>query len=123
VRRISRSSVPCSSSIRSFRSLVDILGDDTEVPVECQGEQTPRWGTALHSKNALRGLRAGETGCKLSVVREVKKEIPACERSLPRGETIRRARTVTAALASEACQRREARPWKPELGISIRTIT
>jgi hypothetical protein len=52
VRGISRSSVPCSS-IRSFCSVVDILGEDTELPVECQGEQIPRWGTALHSKNVL----------------------------------------------------------------------
>src|SRR4029077_6866948 len=39
VRRISRSKVPCSSSMRSFCSLVDILGDHTVLPVECQGEQ------------------------------------------------------------------------------------
>src|SRR5262249_43492275 len=39
VRRISKSSVPCSKSIRSFSALVDILGDDTLAPVECQGEE------------------------------------------------------------------------------------
>src|SRR5246127_3833802 len=39
VRRISRSRVPCSSSMRSRCSLVDILGEATALPVECQGEQ------------------------------------------------------------------------------------
>jgi hypothetical protein len=34
--------VPCSSSTRSFGSLVDILGEATTLPVECQGEQTLR---------------------------------------------------------------------------------
>src|SRR5690242_6787243 len=38
VRRISRSRVPCNNSIRSFCSLVDILGDIAEVHLECQGE-------------------------------------------------------------------------------------
>src|SRR5713226_6379529 len=38
VRRISRSKVPCSNSIRSFCSLVDILGEVRAVQVECQGE-------------------------------------------------------------------------------------
>ena len=38
MRRISKSSVPCSSSMRSRSSLVDILGEDTALPVECQGE-------------------------------------------------------------------------------------
>src|SRR5712692_3027005 len=38
VRRISRSRVPCSSSMRSFCSLVDILGENRSLPVECQGE-------------------------------------------------------------------------------------
>src|SRR5258708_1354261 len=38
VRRISRSRVPCSSSIRSFCSLVDILGENKSLPVECQCE-------------------------------------------------------------------------------------
>jgi hypothetical protein len=38
VRRISRSRVPCKSSMRSL-SLVDILGENIEPsPVECQGE-------------------------------------------------------------------------------------
>jgi len=41
VRRISKSRVPCSSSMRSRWSLVDNLGDDAERPVECQGEQSP----------------------------------------------------------------------------------
>src|ERR1700688_3015493 len=39
VRRISRSRVPCSSSMRSCCSLVDILGEATGLPIECQGEQ------------------------------------------------------------------------------------
>src|SRR6266513_2911755 len=39
VRRISRSRVPCSSSMRSRCSLVDMLGDDTWLLVECQGER------------------------------------------------------------------------------------
>src|ERR1700733_10359646 len=38
VRRINRSRVPWSSSTRCFCSLVDILGDDSALPVECQGE-------------------------------------------------------------------------------------
>src|SRR5258708_6729178 len=38
VRRISRSRVPCSSSMRSFCSLVDILGENKSLPVECQCE-------------------------------------------------------------------------------------
>src|SRR5260370_973769 len=38
VRRISRSRVPCSSSTRSFCSLVDILGENKSLPVECQCE-------------------------------------------------------------------------------------
>src|SRR5260370_1812931 len=38
VRRISRSRVPCSSSMRSFCSLVDILGENKPLPVECQCE-------------------------------------------------------------------------------------
>src|SRR5262249_7482626 len=38
VRRISKSSVPCSNSIRSLSFLVDILGEHTPLPVECQGE-------------------------------------------------------------------------------------
>ena len=42
VRRISRSSVPCSSSMRSRSSLVDILGEHKELPVECQGEHINR---------------------------------------------------------------------------------
>src|SRR5690348_6772497 len=37
VRRINRSRVPCSSSMRSARSLVDILGERTHLPLECQG--------------------------------------------------------------------------------------
>jgi hypothetical protein len=41
-------------------------------------------------------LPTDDAGCTLSVAREVKKEIPATERSLAQGETIRRARTVTA---------------------------
>src|ERR1700747_1989966 len=39
VRRISRSNVPCSSSMRSRCSLVDILGEPTPALVECQGEE------------------------------------------------------------------------------------
>src|SRR5271154_593918 len=39
VRKINKSSVPCSSSMRSLCSLVDILGDDKFLLVECQGEQ------------------------------------------------------------------------------------
>jgi len=31
--------VPCSNSIRSRSSLVDILGEDNELLVECQGER------------------------------------------------------------------------------------
>src|ERR671919_499556 len=38
---MSKSSVPCSSSIRSRSALVDILGvDHTLVHLECQGEST-----------------------------------------------------------------------------------
>src|ERR1700733_2630568 len=37
VRRISRSSVPCSNSMRFVCSLVDILGDDIALPLEFQG--------------------------------------------------------------------------------------
>ena len=41
VRRINRSSVPCSNSMRSRSALVDILGvDDTLAHLECQGEPT-----------------------------------------------------------------------------------
>src|SRR5437016_2151642 len=40
VRRISRSSVPCNSSMRSRSSLVDILGENRAFLVECQGEDT-----------------------------------------------------------------------------------
>src|SRR5438874_2344752 len=40
VRRISRSSVPCNSSMRSRSSLVDILGENRPLPVGCQGEQS-----------------------------------------------------------------------------------
>jgi hypothetical protein len=40
VRRISRSSVPCSSSVRSRYSLVDILGECNAAQVECQRESS-----------------------------------------------------------------------------------
>src|SRR5580704_17934904 len=40
VRRISKSRVPCRSSIRCRSSLVDILGGNTALPVACQGERT-----------------------------------------------------------------------------------
>ena len=39
--KVSRSRVPCSSSMRSRCSLVDILGDDIVLPVECQREKPP----------------------------------------------------------------------------------
>src|SRR5437016_6573687 len=39
-RSISRSSVPCNSSMRSRSSLVDILGENRAFLVECQGEDT-----------------------------------------------------------------------------------
>src|SRR5215472_9105193 len=38
VRRIKRSRVPCSNSMRSFCPLVDILLQNSEVHLECQGE-------------------------------------------------------------------------------------
>src|SRR5438445_4116094 len=43
VRRIRRSRVPWSNSMRSFCSLVDILGEDKERLVECQGEHFRPW--------------------------------------------------------------------------------
>ena len=49
VRRISKSSVPCSSSMRSHSSLVDILGDDIAPSVECQGDQA-LWGCPCTEK-------------------------------------------------------------------------
>lgn len=39
VRRIKRSRVPCRSSMCLLCSAVDILGEDMQLPVECQGEQ------------------------------------------------------------------------------------
>src|SRR5712664_38413 len=51
VRRISRSRVPCSSSMRSFCSLVDILGENKSLPVECQCESP-------HDKSRI--VEAGE---------------------------------------------------------------
>src|SRR5437016_13925201 len=39
VRRINRSRVPCSSSMRSFSSLVVIIGQRNSLLEECQGEE------------------------------------------------------------------------------------
>src|SRR5579862_8822355 len=49
VRRIRRSSVPCNNSMRSFSSLVDMLGEPTRVPVECQGEGAPKTAASYTS--------------------------------------------------------------------------
>src|SRR5882762_9604978 len=49
VRRISRSSVPWSSSTRSRCSAVDILGENIQLPVECQGEQPGHAGNVRTS--------------------------------------------------------------------------
>src|SRR3954467_12877626 len=57
VRRTSRSRVPCSSSTRSFCSLVDILGQGRWRQVECQGEWGAR-GYALQVSPALESLEA-----------------------------------------------------------------
>src|ERR1700674_2176873 len=57
VRRISRSSVPCSNSMRSRCSVVDILGEDIQLPVECQGEQPPPAMQVISSWGLERGHR------------------------------------------------------------------
>jgi hypothetical protein len=43
VRKMSWSSLPCSSSMRSFWSLVDILGEVIAHPTECQCEPQARY--------------------------------------------------------------------------------
>src|SRR5580704_1765137 len=70
VRRISRSRVPCRSSMCSFSSLVDILGDDTAVPVECQGECLDEAGLANAAKPGLQHLLGVETSFALDGVSE-----------------------------------------------------
>src|SRR5258705_3011262 len=56
VRKISKSKVPCNNSIRSLRSLVDILGESNRLPVECQGVRVrPEWfarGVPFHRGGA-----------------------------------------------------------------------
>src|ERR1700733_11701047 len=61
VRRISRSRVPCSNSMRSCCSLVDILGEGTLLPVECQGEQASRRQVSIVNK-ATQELHREERG-------------------------------------------------------------
>jgi hypothetical protein len=48
MRRINRSKVPCNSSMRSPRSLVDILGENNVTQVERQGGSDCDWRRRLN---------------------------------------------------------------------------
>src|SRR5512145_1568010 len=60
VRRMSKSSVPWSNSIRSRSALVDILGgDDTPAHLECQGEPAKGKSHEFRADNAETPSRHG----------------------------------------------------------------
>src|SRR5205814_2352465 len=61
VRRISRSSVPCSSSMRVRSSLVDILGDDIQPLVECQDELSHTSSVACPGRTVARAVQQGQS--------------------------------------------------------------